>query len=223
MNANEKLCYILNMTRINWRAANLLNPLPVVLITSTDTNGKSNVMTAAWTGTICSDPVMVSVSIRKSRYSHSIISKTKEFVINIPDENLTLFTDYSGIYSGKKVDKLRQEGKYKVTTTNSQNVKAVTIDECPIALECKVRKIVELGSHDMFIAEVLSCSIRKDCIDKNNKLDLSKAKLISYCHGEYYSLGKKLGKFGFSSSKKERNRRTDSINQKKRSKKGCYE
>ena len=99
------------MTRINWRAANLLNPLPVVLITSTDTNGKSNVMTAAWTGTICSDPVMVSVSIRKSRYSHSIISKTKEFVINLTTKDLTFATDYCGVKSGRDVDKFKDKLK----------------------------------------------------------------------------------------------------------------
>lgn len=197
------------MARQNWRAANLLNPLPVVLVSATDKNGKSNVMTAAWAGTICSDPVMVSVSIRKSRFTHSIISNTKEFVINLPNEDLALYTDYVGIYSGKKIDKFNLSGKYKVTPIKSNIVKAVTIDECPIALECKVKKILELGSHDMFIAEVVSCSVDEKYINKDNKLDFKKANLISYCHGEYYTLGKKLGKFGYSSSKKERNRRTD--------------
>lgn len=197
------------MARQNWRAANLLNPLPVVLVSATDRNGKSNVMTAAWAGTICSDPVMVSVSIRKSRFTHSIISNTKEFVINLPNEDLALYTDYVGIYSGKKIDKFNLSGKYKVTPIKSNKVKAVTIDECPIALECKVKKILELGSHDMFIAEVVSCSVDEKYINKDNKLDFKKANLISYCHGEYYTLGKKLGKFGYSSSKKERNRRTD--------------
>ena len=204
------------MTRVNWRPANLLNPLPVVLISSTDENGKSNVMTAAWAGTICSDPVMVSVSIRKSRYSHEIISKTKEFVMNLPGEDLALYTDYVGIYSGRKIDKFSLPGKYKVTVCPSNKVKAVTIEECPIALECKVKDIIELGSHDMFIAEVVSCSINQNCLTKDNKLDIKKANLLSYCHGEYYTLGKKVGKFAYSSSKKEKNRRTDLINQNKR-------
>lgn len=204
------------MTRQNWRPANLLNPLPVVLVSSTDENGKSNVMTAAWAGTICSDPVMVSVSIRKSRYSHQIISKTKEFVINIPNENLALYTDYVGIYSGKKIDKFSLEGKYKVTPVDSKLVKAITIDECPIALECKVKQVLELGSHDMFIGEVVSCSIDSNYINKDNKLDFKKANLLCYCHGEYYTLGKKVGKFGYSSNKKERNRRNDAKNRGKK-------
>lgn len=197
------------MTRQNWRAANLLNPLPVVLVSCTDKNGKSNVMTAAWIGTICSDPVMISVSIRKSRYSHDIIKDTGEFVINIPNEQLALYTDYVGIYSGKKVDKLSMQGKYKVTPIESNKVNAITIDECPIALECKVKQILELGSHDCFIAEVVSTSIDEQYLNKDNKFDFKKANLLSYCHGEYYTLGKKVGKFGYSSHKKERNRRTD--------------
>lgn len=204
------------MTRQNWRASNLLNPLPVVLVSSTDKNGKSNVMTAAWAGTICSDPVMVSVSIRKSRYSHKIISETKEFVINIPNENLALYTDYVGIYSGKKIDKFNLPGKYRVTPVNSNKVKAVTIDECPVALECKVKQVLELGSHDMFIAEVVSCSIDENYINKDSKLNFRKANLLCYCHGEYFTLGKKVGRFGYSSSKKERNRRTDAKNRDKK-------
>lgn len=203
------------MARQHWRGANLLNPLPVVLVSCTDENGKSNVMTAAWTGAICSDPVMVSVSIRKSRFSHDIIARTKEFVLNLPNEDLTLFTDYVGIYSGKKVDKFNLPGKYKVTAIESEKVKAVTIDECPIALECKVKDILELGSHDCFIAEVVSCSIDDKYLDKDNKLDFKKANLISYCHGEYYTLGKRIGKFGYSSKKKERSRRNNTINKNK--------
>ena len=206
------------MSRVNWRPANLLNPLPVVLVSCTDTNGKSNVMTAAWAGTICSDPVMVSVSIRKSRFSHSIISKTKEFVINLPNANLALYTDFVGIYSGKKIDKFNQNGAYKVTPINSNKVKAVTIDECPIALECKVKSIIELGSHDMFIGEVVSCSIDEKYLDKDNRLDFKKANLISYCHGEYFTLGRRIGKFGYSSNKKERSRRVNANNQNKKRK-----
>lgn len=203
------------MSRQNLKPANLLSPLPVVLVSSTDKNGKHNVMTAAWAGTVCSDPVMVSVSIRKSRYSHSIISASKEFVINIPNEELALYTDYCGIYSGRKVDKFDLPGKYKVTPIKSKKVKTVTIDECPIALECKVKDILELGSHDMFIAEVVSCSIDDKYINKDGKLNFKKANLLSYCHGEYFTLGKKVGKFGYSSLKKERNRRTDAKNKSK--------
>ena len=199
-----------------WRSANLLNPLPVVLVTCADENGKANVMTAAWVGTICSDPVMLSVSIRKSRYSHEIISKTKQLVINLTNENLALFTDYAGIYSGRKVDKLNGDGKYKVNIVDSKTVKAPTIVESPIALECEVKQIIELGSHDMFICEVLATSIDESILDKNGKIDLKKANLISYCHGEYYTLGKKIGSFAYSSKKKERSRRIDHKNRNKK-------
>jgi len=204
------------MARQYWRAANLLNPVPVVLVSCSDENGKSNVMTAAWVGTICSDPVMVSVSIRKSRYSHDIIAKSKELVINLTNENLALFTDYAGIYSGKKVDKFNLNEKYKVTPIESKDVKAVTINESPIALECKVKDIIELGSHDMFICEVVSTSVDENILDENGKLDMKKANLLAYCHGEYYTLGKKIGKFGYSSLKKERSRRVDYKNRNKR-------
>lgn len=207
------------MKRVNFKPANLLNPLPVVLVSSKSKDGINNVMTAAWAGTICSDPVMISVSIRKSRFSHKIISETKEFVVNIPNEDLALYTDFVGIYSGKKIDKFNQQGKYKVTKVDANKVKSPIIDECPIALECKVKDIVELGSHDMFIAEVVSCSIDSKYINKDNRIDFKKANLLAYCHGEYYTLGKRIGKFGYSSSKKERNRRTDSNNRAKHNKK----
>lgn len=197
--------------RQHWRASNLLNPVPTALITCTDENGKSNVMTAAWVGTICSDPVMVSVSIRKKRYSHDIIARTKELVINLTSEDLVLYADYVGIYSGAKVDKFSLDGKYKVTPVESEKVKAITIDECPIALECKVVEIKELGSHDMFICEVLSVSVKEEVLDENGRLDMERAKLVAYCHGEYYGLGKKIGRFGYSSFKKERNKRTEQI------------
>ena len=206
------------MARVNWRASNLLNPLPVVLITSMDNEGKSNVMTAAWAGTICSDPVMVSVSIRKSRYSHELISQSGEFVINMPGVDMALFTDYAGVYSGSNTDKFSLDGDYKATLVPSNMIKTMTIKECPIALECKVKEIRELGSHDMFMAEVVSVSVDDGCLDENGHLDMSKARLISYCHGEYYALGRKLGKFGFSTAKKERNRRTDSLNRRKKRK-----
>jgi len=200
------------MERQYWRASNLLNPLPCALISCTDDKGHSNVMTAAWVGTICSDPVMVSVSIRKSRYSHSIIQDTKEFVINLTDEKLTKYADYVGIYSGKKIDKLNLSGEYKVTPIASKEVKAITLLEAPIALECKVKEILELGSHDCFIAEVVATSVREDCVDFNGKLNMKKCNLISYCHGEYYTLGKSIGRFGHSSFKKERSRRINNKN-----------
>jgi len=195
------------MARQNWRPANLLNPLPVVLISCVDENGRANVMTAAWAGTICSDPVMLSVSIRKSRFSHDIILKSGEFVVNLVNKDLVLYTDYVGIYSGKKVDKFNLPGSLKVTKEESTIVKAPMIKESPLSLECKVKQVIELGSHDMFIAEVVNTSVDENYLDHNNRLDLDKADLVAYSHGEYRLLGKKLGSFGYSSKKKERNKR----------------
>lgn len=203
------------MTRQYWKPANLLNPLPVVLVTSTDGNGHDNVMTAAWAGTICSDPVMVSVSIRKSRYSHELISKTKEFVINMPNTKMALETDYCGIYSGRKVDKFNLPANLHLTRVQSKQVKAPSILEAPVSLECVVKEIKELGSHDMFIAEVVGTSVDDSYLDENGRLDLNKADLLAYSHGEYRSLGKVIGKFGYSSKKEEKKKRRKYVNKKK--------
>lgn len=190
-----------------WKASNLLNPLPAVLVSCRDKDGNCNVMTAAWAGTVCSDPVMVSVSIKKSRYSHHMIKETMEFVLNLTNEDLLEYTDYVGIYSGKKVDKFNLAGNLKVTKIDSKEVKAPTIMESPLSLECKVKQVLELGSHDMFVGEVVAVSVDDKYLDKNGGLDLTKAHLIAYSHGSYYALGKQLAKFSFSSKKPQRKRR----------------
>ena len=194
------------MARQYWRAANLLNPVPAVLISCCDSEGNANVMTAAWAGTVCSDPVMVSVSIRKNRYSHHMICETKEFVMNLTTEKLAKATDYVGVVSGAKVDKFNLTGDLKLTKEESHVVKAPSIAESPLCLECKVKQIVELGSHDMFIAEVVSTDVDESLLDENGRLDLEKAHLITYNHGEYFALGKKLGKFGYSVRKNHKKR-----------------
>ena len=195
------------MARQYWKPSNMLYPLPAVLISCADEEGHANVMTVAWTGTVCSDPVMVSVSIRKERYSHEIISKTGEFVINLTTEEMAFVTDYMGVKSGRNIDKFgfdesEFDGKLKLTKSPSQFVKAPGIAESPVNLECKVTQVLELGSHDMFIAEVLSTDIDEKYLDENGRFDLSKAKLLAYSHGEYYGLGEYLGKFGYSAKKK---------------------
>lgn len=192
------------MTRVNWRPSNLLNPVPAVMVSCADEEGNANVMTAAWTGTICSDPVMVSVSIRKSRHSHDIIQRTGEFVINLTTKDLAKVTDYVGVHSGKNKDKFNLPGDLHITKAPSAKVKAPSIAESPVCLECVVKQILELGSHDMFIGEVVNTSIDEQYIDENGRLDLSKANLITYCHGEYYTMGKKIGSFGYSVRKKKR-------------------
>ena len=189
------------MARQYWKPSNMLYPLPAVLISCADEEGHANVMTVAWTGTVCSDPVMVSVSIRKARYSHEIISKTGEFVINLTTEEMAFVTDYMGVKSGRNIDKFgfdesEFDGKLKLTKSPSQFVKAPGIAESPVNLECKVTQVLELGSHDMFIAEVLSTDIDEKYLDENGRFDLSKAKLLAYSHGEYYGPGEYLGKFG---------------------------
>ena len=179
----------------------MLYPLPVVLVSCRDEDGRPNVMTAAWAGTVCSDPVMLSVSIRKERYSHDIIKRTGEFVVCLTNEKMTRVTDYMGVRSGRDIDKFSLDGELKLTESPSQFVKAPGIAESPVCLECKVKQVLELGSHDMFVAEVLSTDVDDIYLDENGKLDLAKAGLIAYSHGEYYTLGKLLGKFGYSVKK----------------------
>ena len=180
----------------------MLYPVPAVLVSCADEDGRANVMTAAWAGTICSDPVMLSVSIRKERYSHAIIKRTGEFVVSLTTEKLAKVTDFVGVRSGKDIDKFALEGDLKIKKSPSKFVKAPGIAESPVCLECKVKQILELGSHDMFIAEVLSTDIDEQYLDENEKFDLSAAGLIAYSHGEYYTLGTLLGKFGYSVKKK---------------------
>ena len=190
------------MTRQYWRPANLLNPVPAVMISCADENGNANVMTAAWAGTVCSDPVMVSVSIRKERYSHAMIMQTGEFVINLTTRKLAKVTDFVGVRSGRDIDKFNLEGDLKITKEPSLKVKAPCIKESPICLECKVKEVLHLGTHDMFVAEVVSTNVNEEYLDENGRLDLAKADLIAYSHGEYYALGEYLGKFGYSVRKK---------------------
>lgn len=190
------------MTRQYWKPSNLLNPLPVVLVTSVDKKGNANVMTAAWAGTICSDPVMVSVSIRKERYSYKLIKDSGEFVLCLTNRKLAKVTDYMGVKSGRDIDKFSLEGDLKLTKIPSKHVQAPSIEESPVCLECKVKEILELGTHDMFIGEVVGTNIDDAYLDANNRLNLRKADLITYSHGQYYTLDKVLGKFGYSVQKK---------------------
>lgn len=204
------------MARQYWKPSNLLNPVPCVMISCRDEDGKENVMTAAWAGTICSDPVMVSVSIRKSRYSHDMIVRTGEFVMNLTNKKLVKAADYVGIKSGRNIDKFNLFGDLHLTRMDSHVVSAPSIAESPVCLECKVRDVIELGSHDMFIAEVVCTSIDDEILDENGRLDLDKAELVAYSHGEYFALGEKLGKFSYSTHKSERLKTRQINNQNKK-------
>ena len=182
-----------------WRAGNMLYPVPAVMVSCARDGEKPNIITVAWAGTICSDPAMVSISVRKERYSHDIIKETGEFVINLTTGKLARATDYCGVRSGRDVDKFKD---MHLTPEASEKVKVPGIAESPVCIECKVKQVMELGSHDMFIAEVQAVRVDESLLDSKGTLQLAKADLMAYSHGSYYELGKNLGKFGFSVKKK---------------------
>ena len=191
------------MARQNWRASNMLYPVPAVLVGCRDEEGRDNLMTAAWAGTICSDPVMVSVSIRKERFSHAIIENTGEFTISLTTTGLARAADFCGVRSGRDTDKFRE---MKLTPLESSKIRAPGVAESPVVLECRVKEILRLGSHDMFIAEVLNVSVDERYLNEKGRLELEKADLIAYSHGEYFALGKKIGKFGYSVRRRSKKR-----------------
>jgi len=191
------------MSRTIWKPGTMIYPLPAVMVTcgTYDDDGdtsKSNIITLSWVGTICSDPAMCSISVRPSRYSHDIIKKNKEFVINVTTKDLVFETDYCGVRSGRDMDKFK---KMKLTPLRAEMVKAPLIKESPINIECSVEEIRKLGSHDMFMAKVLCIHADDRYTDRTGKFDLEKSDPICYSHGQYYSLGKRLGRFGFSVKK----------------------
>ena len=191
------------MARQNWRASNMLYPVPAVLVGCRDEEGRDNLMTAAWAGTICSDPVMVSVSIRKERFSHAIIENTGEFTISLTTTGLARAADFCGVRSGRDTDKFRE---MKLTPLESSKIMAPGVAESPVVLECRVKEILRLGSHDMFIAEVVNVSVDERYLNEKGRLELEKADLIAYSHGEYFALGKKIGKFGYSVRRRSKKR-----------------
>ncbi len=186
------------MAKTAWKAGTMLAPLPPALV-SCGTMEKPNVMTAAWTGIICSEPTLVYVSLRPSRYSYKLIKESGEFVINVPTVTLAKAVDLCGVKSGKDVDKFKLAG---ISAAPCSAVKAPQVAESPVSLECKVKNITSLGTHDMFLAEVVAVNVDDALIDKNGALNLGKAGLLAYAHGFYYGLGKKIGKFGWSVEKK---------------------
>ena len=187
------------MAKQSWKPGNMLYPVPAVMVSCQRENEKPNIITVAWAGTICTNPAMLSISVRPERYSYNIIKETKEFVVNLVTSDLAYATDYCGVKSGRDVDKFKEMNLHK---SISKVVKAPGIEESPVNIECCVKEIKELGSHHMFIAEVVSVNIDDNYMDKTGKFNLNKAGLVSYSHGEYFELGKKLGKFGYSVAKK---------------------
>lgn len=179
----------------------MLYPLPAVMVSCQREGEKPNIITVAWTGTICSDPVMVSISVRPERYSYDIIKESGEFVINLTTDKLAFATDYCGVKSGRDIDKFKE---MKLTPYPASQVKCPIIAESPLSLECKVRQIMPLGSHDMFIADVVAVDVSEEYINEAGKFELNNTGLMVYSHGEYFTLGEKLGSFGYSVRKKKR-------------------
>ena len=179
----------------------MLYPLPAVMVSAADREGRDNILTVAWAGTVCTNPPMVSISIRPERYSYHMIKETGEFVINLTTEDLSYATDYCGVKSGRDVDKF---DALKLTRLPSRQVKAPGIAEAPVNIECKVKQILELGSHHMFLADVVAVTVDEDYMDAHKSFHLSDAKPIVYSHGGYYGLGKQVGSFGYSVMKKKK-------------------
>jgi flavin reductase (DIM6/NTAB) family NADH-FMN oxidoreductase RutF len=179
----------------------ILNPVPVVMVSSGSRDGKANIMTAAWAGTVNSEPPMVSVSIRKSRYSHKLISETGEFVINLVSKSLCKACDYCGVRGGENEDKFKACGLTPVKAKGMEY--AYAVKEAPVSISCVVKSVTELGSHDMFIGEIKAVTADSYLLDNNGKLCLENARLVAYNHGEYYLLGEKLGFFGYSVAKED--------------------
>ncbi|MEA4972972.1 Flavoredoxin [bioreactor metagenome] len=186
------------MSKEIWKPGTLLYPVPAVMI-SCGTMDKPNIITIAWCGTLCTSPAMTYISVRPERFSYDIIKKSGEFVINLTTEQLAYATDYCGVRSGKDVDKFKETG---LTAAKSLKVSAPSIDESPVNIECIVKDVIKTGgSHDIFIAEVVSVSVDKNFFDERGKFHFEKTKPICYSHGEYFGLGKSIGSFGYSVKK----------------------
>ncbi len=195
MNSHEKT---------DFKPGNMLYPLPAVMVSCGDINDVTNILTIAWTGTICTNPPMVYISVRPERHSYDLLKKNREFVINLTTEEMAKAMDYCGVRSGAKVNKWADTG---LTPLAGKTIKCPVIMESPVNIECKVTEIKKLGSHDMFIANVTAVRVDSKYIDKNNSFHLNDAKLLAYSHGSYFGLGKLLGTFGYSVKKRNHRKR----------------
>lgn len=193
------------MAKQTWKPGNIIYPLPAVMVSVGDKEGNSNIITVAWTGTICTNPAMLYISVRPERHSYKMIRESGEFVVNLTTEDLAKATDYCGVRSGRDVDKWKEAN----LTPGKANELAYSpiIEECPVNIECKVEEVKELGSHHMFIAKVVSVQVEDTYMDETGKFCLNDASLLAYSHGEYLGLGKKIGTFGYSVKKKTKKRK----------------
>lgn len=177
----------------------MLYPVPAVMVSCQKENEKPNIITVAWSGTCNTQEPMLYISVRPERYSYQIIKETGEFVVNLVNKNIVYATDYCGVKSGRDVDKFKE---MNLTPLESQYIKAPGISESPVNIECRVKQVIPLGSHDMFLAQVLGVTVDDKYMDETGKFNLNNSGLVAYSHGEYFELGKKLGKFGYSIQKK---------------------
>lgn len=182
------------MSKITWKAGTFIYPIPAVMV-SCGTMEKANIITVAWTGILNTNPATVYISVRPTRYSYQIIKEQKEFVINLTNKELVQATDWCGVKTGATVDKFKEMHLHK---EKAKFLSCPMIQESPVSIECRVKEIIPLGSHDMFLAEVLAINADEKYINDKGAFDISKCDLIAYANGNYYTLGKKLGKFGFS-------------------------
>lgn len=185
-----------------WKPGNMLYPLPAVMVSTADRNGRDNIITVAWTGTVCTNPAMLYISVRPERYSYHMIRESGEFAVNLTTERLAKEADWCGVRSGRDTDKWKETG---LTRGKAVKLKfAPVIEECPVNIECRVTEVKELGSHHMFLAEVLAVQADESCMRSDGKFELNSAGLIAYSHGEYFSPGKSLGRFGWSVKKEKK-------------------
>jgi len=188
------------MAKTIFKGSIMLNPVPVVLITSKNKEDKINVFTVAWIGTACTKPPMITVSIRPERLSYEYIKEGGNFVVNLPNSKMVRQVDYCGVRSGRQIDKIKE---MKFTMENSKDISSPLISDCPISLECVVKSITPLGTHDLFLAEIVNTHVDNTLIDSNGKIHFESADLITYSHGEYFRVNSNpLGKFGYSVQKK---------------------
>lgn len=200
------------MSKETWKPGNMLYPVPAVMVSCADAAGNDNIITVAWAGTVCTNPAMLSISVRPERHSYGMICETGEFVVNLVGADLARACDWCGVKSGRDVDKWAE---CSLTPEPAETLEhAPAIAEAPVSIECKVRQILKLGSHHMFLAEVSAVRVDDDLIDEDGKLRLDRAGLISYSHGEYFQLGRSLGTFGYSVRKKPEGKGRRARNQK---------
>ena len=191
------------MAKVSWKPGAMLSPVPPVLVSCSD-GERDNLITVGWTGIICTDPAKTYISLRPERFSYDIISKSREFIINLPSSHIIRSIDFCGVRSGRNLDKFKE---CRLTREKATQVSCPAVAESPVSIECRVTDIVKLGSHDMFMADIIAVNVDERYIDEKGKLRIEQCSLAAYAHGSYFALGKKIGSFGYSVKKKQNKNR----------------